>query len=212
MLSDGQKHVFVVGSALDVVDSNQTECALSNGDVLELQTPPPPNAEAVDLVVLASKGGNECAKSSTVTVQFSELQEMQNHMREVIDQGLQELKDKQGTKGLPPLPPSAQSQPVPAHYAEVAPPADPNAGAEIQQQDQQVDQAVKDVSNDASQPQEGVVTPPPQGGVVTPPPQGRDVAPPPQGGVVTPPPQGGDVVPPPQGSDVAPPPQGGVVP
>jgi hypothetical protein len=166
LLTDGQKHVFVVGSALDVVDSNQAECALSSGDVLELQTPPPPAATAVDLVVLASKGGNECAKSSTVTVQFADLQEMQNHMRETIDRGLQELKDKQGTKGLPPLPPSAQSPPVPAHYAEIAPPEDPNVQAEIQQQDQQVDQAVQEVSSDASQPQESVAAPPPQGGVV----------------------------------------------
>jgi hypothetical protein len=151
ILSDGQKHVFVVGAALDVVDSTQSECALSNGDVLQLQTPPPPNAAAVELVVVASKGGNECPKSSTVTVQFSDLQEMQNHMRESIDQGLQELRDKQGMKGLPPLPPSARSQPVPAHYAEIAPPPDPNAGDEIQQQDQQADQAVKDVSSEASQ-------------------------------------------------------------
>jgi hypothetical protein len=161
LLADGHKHVFVVGSALDVVDATQTECALSNGDVLVLQTPPPPNATAVDLVVMASKGGNECPKASTVTVQFTDLQEMQNHMRETIDQGLQELRDKQGTKGLPQLPPSAQSQPVQAHYAEIAPPADPNAGAEIQQQDQQADQAVQDVSSEASQPQGGAVAPQP---------------------------------------------------
>ena len=36
MLSDGRPHVFVVGSALDVVDASQTECALSDGDVLAL--------------------------------------------------------------------------------------------------------------------------------------------------------------------------------
>jgi hypothetical protein len=177
LLSDGHKHVFVVGSALDVVDATQTECALSSGDVLELQNPPPPSATAVDLVVMASKGGNECPKLSTVTVPFNELQEMQNHMRETIDQGLQELRDKQGTNGLPTLPPSAQSQPVPAHYAEIAPPPDMNAAAEIQQQDQQVDQAVQDVSSDASQPQGGVVAPQPQGGVVTPQPQGGVVTP-----------------------------------
>jgi hypothetical protein len=113
--------------------------------------PPPPDATAADLVVLASKGGNECAKTSTVTVQVSDLQEMQNHMRELIDQGLQELQSKQGSGGIPQAPPSAQGQPAPAQYAEVAPPPDPNAGTEIQQQTQQADQAETDVSNDASQ-------------------------------------------------------------
>jgi len=151
MLSDGHKHVFVVGSALDVTDSNQAECALSDGDVLALMGPPPPDATAADLVVLASKGGNECAKTSTVTVQVADLQEMQNHMRELIDQGLQELQSKQGKGGIPEAPPSAQGQPAPAQYAEIAPPADPNAGTEIQQQTQQADQAETDVTTATAQ-------------------------------------------------------------
>jgi len=151
MLTDGHKHVFVVGSALDVTDSSQAECALSDGDVLALTSPPPADATTADLVVLASKGGNECGKTSTVTVQLTDLQEMQNHMRELIDQGLQELQSKQGQGGLPQAPPSAQAQPAPAAYADVAPPEDPSAGTEVQQQTQQADQAEKDVSNDAAQ-------------------------------------------------------------
>ena len=167
MLTDGHKHVFVVGSALDVTDSNQAECALSDGDVLALTSPPPADATTADLLVLASKGGNECAKSGTVTVQLTDLQEMQNHMRELIDQGLQELQSKQGQGGLPQAPPSAQAQPAPAQYAEVAPPADPNAGTEVQQQTQQADQAETDVSNDASQ---GSTTPDASATPATPPP------------------------------------------
>ncbi|MGO9317251.1 MAG: hypothetical protein ACLPXT_16255 [Terracidiphilus sp.] len=151
MLTDGHKHVFVVGSALDVTDSDQAECALSDGDVLALTSPPPADATTADLVVLASKGGNECGKTSTVTVQLTDLQEMQNHMRELIDQGLQELQSKQGQGGIPQAPPSAQAQPAPAQYAEVAPPADPNAGTEVQQQTQQADQAETDVKNDTAQ-------------------------------------------------------------
>jgi len=53
---DGHKHVFVVGSALDVTDSNQAECALSDGDVLGLMSPPPPDAAAADLVVTGQQG------------------------------------------------------------------------------------------------------------------------------------------------------------
>jgi len=152
MVSDGRPHVFVVGSALDVVDNSQAECALSDGDVLGLRTPPPVDATIADVVVLSSKGGQECQKQATVSVALADLQEMQNHMRETIDQGLQDLQAKQGTGGLPPLPPSAQSQPAPALYASLAPPPDPNAGTEIQQQAQQADQAETEVTQDTGVP------------------------------------------------------------
>jgi len=146
MLTDGRAHTFVVGSALDVVDASQTECSLSDGDALALNGPQPADATSVDLLVLASKGGQECAKQDTVSVAVGDLQEMQNHMRATIDQGLQELQSKQGTGGIPALPPSAKGQPAEAQYAAVAPPPDPNAGTEIQQQIQQADQAVNTVS------------------------------------------------------------------
>ena len=146
MITDGRPHVFVVGSALDVVDSSQTECALSDGDVLALQTAPPADAAAADVVVLASKGGPECQKQATVSVAIADLQEMQNHMRETIDQGLQDLQAKQGTRGLPSLPPSAQGQPAPAQYASIAPPPDPSVATEIQEQAQQADQTEKEVT------------------------------------------------------------------
>jgi hypothetical protein len=148
----GKQHVFVVGAALDVVDASQTECTLSDGDVLALQKAPPTDAKAVDLVVLSSKGGQECQKQAVVSVAFEDLQEMQNHMRETIDQGLQELQAKQGKGGLPAMPSSAQAPPAPALYASIAPPPDPNAAAEIQQQAQQADQAEKEVTAEATQP------------------------------------------------------------
>ena len=152
MLADGHPHVFVAGSALDLVDANGQECAISDGDALALRTPPPADATAADLVVLASKGGQECPKNSTVTVQLTDLQEMQNQMRATIDQGLQELQAKQGTGGLPKAPPSAQIQPTQPQYAAIAPPPDPNDAADIQQQAQQADQSEKEVTAEASQP------------------------------------------------------------
>ena len=156
MLSDaarGKQHVFVVGAALDVVDSSQTECSLSDGDVLALQTAPPADARAVDLVVLSSKGGQECQKQAVVSVAFEDLQEMQNHMRETIDQGLQELQAKQGKGGIPAVPSSASVQLTTALYATVAPASDSNAAAEIQQQAQQADQSEREVAAQATQPQ-----------------------------------------------------------
>jgi hypothetical protein len=147
LLSDGRPHVFVAGSPLDLVDANGQECGISDGDVLLLQTPPPADATAVDLMVLASKGGQECAKSSTVTVQLTDLQEMQNQMRATIDQGLQDLQAKQGQGGLPPAPPSAQAKPVQPGYATIAPPPDPKDAADLQQQSQQADQAVQETTD-----------------------------------------------------------------
>ena len=150
MLADGRPHTFVTGAALDLVDTNGQECAVSDGDVLQLQTSPPSDATAANLVVMASKGGNECQKSSTVTVQLTDLQEMQNSMRETIDQGLQDLQAKQGKGGLPPAPPSALVKPTEPEYAQIAPPADPQDAADLQQQSQQADQAEKDVTAEDS--------------------------------------------------------------
>ena len=150
-VSAGHAHVFVAGGALDVTDTNGQECALSDGDVLLLQAPPSADATTADLVVLASKGGNECQKSNTVTVQMTDLQEMQNHMRETIDQGLQDLQAKQGKGGLPPAPPSAQAPPTQTEFAAIAPPPTPQDAADLQQQTQQADQAEQDVTAEATQ-------------------------------------------------------------
>ncbi|MGH9500592.1 MAG: hypothetical protein ACRD3L_15730 [Terriglobales bacterium] len=151
MLSDGKTHVFVAGSALDVVNADGNECALSDGDALELATPPPPDATSADLVVLSSKGGRECRKSDTVAISLGDLQDMQNHMRETIDQGLQELQSKQGTGGLPAAPPSARAAPVEAPIAQDAPPPDSNGAAEVNQELADAGQAEKDVDNEAQQ-------------------------------------------------------------
>jgi hypothetical protein len=149
MLSDNQTHVFVAGSDLDLTDASNQECAISQGDVLEVTSAPPPNATAATAVVLASKGGQECPKSDSVSVAFNDLQDMQNHMRETIDQGMDDLQKNQGQGGLPAAPPSAQAAPVQSGYAAVAPPPDPNAASEIQQQSQQADQAEQEVASAA---------------------------------------------------------------
>jgi hypothetical protein len=145
MMSDGHPHVFVAGRSLDVFDANGRECAISDGDALQLQTPPPPDATSANLVVLSSKGGQECPKSDTVTIALSDLQEMQNHMRETIDQGLQELQAKQGNGGLPAAPPSAKAAPVEVAFAKDAPPSDPNGANEVSQQLTQADQSEHEV-------------------------------------------------------------------
>jgi hypothetical protein len=148
-VANGRPHVFVVGNALDVVDSSGTECALSDGDALILRNAPAADATAADVEVLASKGGQECPKADTVSVNLYDLQEMQNQMRESIDQGLQQLQANQGKGGLPVAPVSAQVHP--ALYATLAPPPDPNAASEVQQEGQLADQAQNEVTSEASQ-------------------------------------------------------------
>lgn len=151
LLQDGHEHVFVAGSDLDVVDAAGNECAVSPGDVLELTSTPPPDAQAADLVVLASKGTPECARADTVTVAYGDLQEMQNHMRATIDQGLQTLQAQQGSNGLPAAPASAQAAPVATQYAQLAPPPDPNGADEVNEQAQQADGAEQEVTAEAAQ-------------------------------------------------------------
>lgn len=105
-------HVFVVDRAMNVVSSSQATCALSDGDVLALVNPPHPNAIVADLVVLASKGGNECRKSSMVKVRLTNLQEMQSRMQDLIDHELQKYQNTHSKAGIPPAPPSALNRPA----------------------------------------------------------------------------------------------------
>jgi hypothetical protein len=148
MLSDNQPHVFVAGADLDLVGTDGAECPISQGDVLQVTSAPPPDATTVNAVVLSSKGWRkECRASSGVTVAFTDLQDMQNHMRETIDAGMGDLQAKNGKGGLPMAPPSARAAAVPAAFAASAPPPDPGAAAEITQQAQVADQAEQEASN-----------------------------------------------------------------
>jgi hypothetical protein len=143
MLTDGVQHVFLAGRYLDLVDGGGAECGISEGDALQLSGPVASDAIAANLVVLSSKGGQECRRGVTVSVAFADLQEMQNHMRETIDQGMAELQSKQSKGGLPALPQSARAAPVKADFAAdpSAPGPDPNAATEINQQMQEADKA-----------------------------------------------------------------------
>jgi len=163
MLSDNVQHVFVAGKDLDVTDLNGSECALSEGDALQLTGPPASDASAATLVVLSSKGGRECHRGTNVTVAFADLQDMQNHMRETIDQGLGELETKQGQDGLPALPAAAQGEPVKAAFAANAPPPEADVAAQIKEQSQAADAAEKQVQGEAAQPAAPAETPAPAG-------------------------------------------------
>jgi len=151
-LTDGVAHVFVAGSDLDLVDAAGAECAVSQGDALQLTGQNAPDATTANLTVLASKGGKECPKGDTVTVSLQDLQDMQNHMRETIDQGMQELQKKQGQGGLPAAPASAQAAPVQSAMAANAPPPPPEkeVAAQLNEQVKSADVAETEAAADTS--------------------------------------------------------------
>ena len=148
LLSDNQPHVFVVGDGLDLVNGAGQECAVTEGDVLQLAGPPAPGDTAATLVVLASKGGLECGKGSSVTVALADLQDMQNHMRRTLDAGLADLQAHQN--GLPAPPPAAAAAATPASFSVGAPPPDPNAASQIDAQLQQGAQSEQQTLNDSA--------------------------------------------------------------
>lgn len=150
MFSDGVQHVFVAGHSIDVVDASGTECAISEGDALKLTGPPAAGGTTANLIMLSSKGGQDCRATSSVTVEITDLQDMQNHMRETIDQGMSELYAKQGNGGLPSLPASAAAPPAKAAFAAEAPGPDPTAATDIAQQSKEADQAENDVVSQVS--------------------------------------------------------------
>jgi hypothetical protein len=93
----GEEHVFVVASDLDLVDDQARRCTMSEGDVVQAISGPDPATASAQAKVLASKGQGECERAAQVTIALTDLQDMQNHMRETIDQG---LADRTGMKGV----------------------------------------------------------------------------------------------------------------
>ena len=151
IFSDNIPHVFVVSSSL-MADDRGPGCPVSEGDVLQLR-PGSSNGDSADVVVLASKGG-DCRRGGVVAVQLQDLQEMQNHMRETIDQGLSEMQSRQGKGGLPPLPAAAAGAPVDAPFAADVRP-DANVATELNQAAQEATQGEQDVVSQSAQPDAG---------------------------------------------------------
>jgi hypothetical protein len=151
MFSDGVQHVFVASSNVDVVDAGGSECSISEGDALQLSGVPDAQSTVADLIVLSAKGGKECRKGATVTVAIADLQEMQNHMRETVDQGLADLQTKQSTGGLPAIPPTANAAPQQTELAANAPGPDKDVAKELRNESAAVDQEAGRAANDASQ-------------------------------------------------------------
>ena len=151
MLQDNTAHVFVVSAPL-TVPTGAGQCAVTEGDVLQLSPSQAQSQDYANLLVLASKG-QDCPRGSMVSVGVADLQDMQNAMRQTIDQGMGQLQDNQGKNGLPALPLAASGPAADAAYASSAPPPDPNGAQQIAQEwdaGNRIDQAPP--NNQADQP------------------------------------------------------------
>jgi hypothetical protein len=137
---------FVVASNLDTNTVAGQGCVVTEGDVLQLNAPPPSNSAGANVEVLSSQG-HDCAQGTVITVSLEALQDMQNHMRESIDQGLQTVQTHQN--GLP-APPASTAGQVQTGLASAAPAPDQNAPAELSQAAQQANQTEQQVITQAN--------------------------------------------------------------
>jgi hypothetical protein len=146
LLSDNKQHIFVVSNGLSVAADGGNECFVTEGDVLQLRGSVPPGQPAM-LSVLASKG-QDCPKGSVVQVEVADLQEMQNHMRETLDQGMADLQKRQGQGGIPAAPLAAAGVPQQAAYAASAPAPDADVKNVLAAQTKEGEQAEAEVLGD----------------------------------------------------------------
>jgi hypothetical protein len=142
---DPRQRTFLVSTAMDERLSNGGECTLSAGDVLT-RIADRPDADNQVTVLVSSSKRNECPSGSQFPVAVADLQEMHNHFREQVDQGLQMLAENQGKNKMPAAPdatarPSADGQAVP----------DLSASQELQDQLQQAHDTELEVQQAAKQ-------------------------------------------------------------
>jgi len=136
---DPKRRIFVASSNLDVTTTDGTECQLSQGDVIERASDTADADNNVEMVVKSAKK-DDCSAGTHAGVATSDLQEMHNHFRELIDAGMKSLAEKSGKDGLPAAPDtSTKAGEVPA------PAPDGNVDSELQQQQKDADQTEAEV-------------------------------------------------------------------
>jgi hypothetical protein len=139
---DPNQRIFIVADNLDLA-GEQGECTVTAGDVLMRMGTTPDENNKIGVTVVSSKKG-DCPANTNSDVAVSELQEMHNHFREKLDNGLKALAENQGKNGLPKAPDvSTVAGEAPA------PTPDSNAGTELEHQEKDADKTEKQVQNGA---------------------------------------------------------------
>jgi hypothetical protein len=136
---DPNQKVFIVATNLDLAGA-QGECTVTPGDILVRTGDQPDQNNKIAVTVISSKKG-DCPISTNSAVETTELQEMHNHFREKLDNGLKTLADNSGKNGLPVAPDTSTVA------GEVAPPQpDSNAANELEEQQKSAAQAEQEVA------------------------------------------------------------------
>ena len=139
---DPGHHTFIVASDLTVSSSGQ-ECQLTAGDVIKRSSDTPDEDRKVTAVVSASKK-SDCAVGQEIAIGVDDLQEMHNKFEEQLDNGMKDLSEKQGQKGIPKAPDTKTTP------SDVPPPApDNNAAKTLQEQQSAADQSEAQVMKEA---------------------------------------------------------------
>jgi hypothetical protein len=139
---DPKFKTFVVSADLSLV-ADGAECALTDGDVVVRTTDTPDADQNVNVKVVASTKA-DCAIGKEGPLAVDDLQEMYNHFREGLKDGMGELAKKQGTGGLPKSPDTKTT-------AGDVPPPEPDKSAEKALKDQAAaaDQTEAEVKQEA---------------------------------------------------------------
>ena len=140
---DPAHRTFIVSATMNEELADGSVCALTPGDVLT-RIDDTPDANQNVKVLVSSSQKNDCASGSQFAVAVQDLQDMQNHFREQIDEGLGKLAQDQGKNGVPAAPDTATT-PVPDGQAQ----PDLTAETDLKAQQQQADQAEGDVQQAA---------------------------------------------------------------
>jgi hypothetical protein len=138
-----RNHLFVVSAPLNVTTADGQLCAVSPGDVLQLNAPPAKDATAADLKVSSSRQA-DCPAGAQVSVSLEDLQEMHNSFRAKLDAGLEALHGAQGKGDLPAAPQVAMAQPP--RQVEALPAEDTNVQAELASAQEQANVNETDVA------------------------------------------------------------------
>jgi len=140
---DNRVHTLQVYTNVNAFSPSGGECTLTESDIVEFNGVQPPDGVNASVNVRFSKA-QDCPANTVVSVPVDQLQEMSNHMMEVMEQGLAEFQKTQGRNGIPASSISAIQMAAP--FAAAIPPAEPNVQAELQQASQQGDAAFSEAS------------------------------------------------------------------
>jgi hypothetical protein len=136
---------FIADISLDEDLDDGATCSVGPGDVLTRVDNSPDADQKVKVVIRSSQKG-DCAAGTRVAVSAADLQDMSNHMREKVDDGVGELAKDEGQNGVPTAPPAK-----PVQVAEAQSTPDLDAQHELQQQQHTADAAQRNVQKSVSQ-------------------------------------------------------------